>query len=166
MPRLKSIQVDGHALGFTLLISIVTGLAFGLVPALHARRARLNEVLKQTGTSATAGALSRRYRGALIVVEMALTVVLLSGAGLMIQSVVRLLHVHPGFDAENLLFVDIRLPWPKYNDLDREAQASKLRNALFAQLHERLGALPGVSAVGLSKMWPGRKSFRSMTSQD
>jgi predicted permease len=158
MPRLKPIQLDGAALGFTLLVSLATGLAFGCAPALQAGRTRLNEALKQSGAQATTGLSRRRLRGALVVVELAMALILLTGAGLMIGSVVRLLHVDPGFDPENLLRVDLRLPWDKYNTPEQGARALQSRQALYGQLHERLAALPGVSAAGLGKhgAWPER----------
>src|SRR5207249_3869002 len=102
MPRLKPIQIDGAALGFTLLISVVTGLVFGCAPAWQAGRTKLNEALKQAGAQAT-GFARRRYRSLLVVAELALALILLTGAGLMIESVARLLHIDPGFDPENLL---------------------------------------------------------------
>ena len=158
MPRLKVIQVDGHALGSTLLVSVLSGVAFGLAPGLHARRTRLHEALKQSGLSTTAGTGGKNYRSALIIGEVALTVVLLAGAGLMIQSVVRLLQVNPGFDTENLLRVELSLPWDKY--ASPEKTTSELRNALLAQLHERLAALPGVKAVGLFKDGAWEEKFK------
>jgi putative ABC transport system permease protein len=156
MPRLKPIQIDGTALGFTLLISIVTGLAFGCAPAWQAGRTKLSEALKQAGAQATAGYVRRRYRGALVIAELALALILLTGAGLMIESVTRLLHIDPGFDPVNLVRIDLQLPWDKYNDLDDEARAVQLRKVLYAQLHERLAALPAVKTVGLGKhgAWP------------
>jgi putative ABC transport system permease protein len=156
LPRLKVIQIDSHALGFTLLLSVVTGLAFGCVPAWHAGRAKLSDALKQAGLSATAGAGRRLYRSALVVAEVALALVLLTGAGLMIESVVRLLHVNPGFDPQNLVQVTVQLPWDTYNDPEHDERARQLRSVLFAELHERLAALPGVKAVGIGKhgAWP------------
>src|SRR5437773_713557 len=147
MPRLKPIQIDGAALGFTLLISVVTGLVFGCAPAWQAGRTKLNEALKQAGAQATAGFGRRRYRSALVVAELALALILLTGAGLMIESVARLLHVDPGFDPQNLLRVQLELPSDKYFYPNQAAQ----RKMLYAQLHERLAALPGVKAVGIGK---------------
>jgi putative ABC transport system permease protein len=156
MPRLKAVQLDGHALGFMLLIAVATGLAFGCAPAFQAGRERLADALKQAGAGATGGVGRRRYRGALVVAELALTLVLLTGAGLMIDSVVRLLHVDPGFDPANLVRIVINLPWDRYNDQEHDDQARQLRKVLYAQLHERLAALPGVKAVGVGKRgaWP------------
>jgi predicted permease len=156
MPRLKAIRLDATALGFTLLISLATGLAFGCVPALSAGRTRLNEALKQAGAQATTGLNRRRFRGTLVVLELALALVLLTGAGLMIGSVLRLLHVDPGFDLQNLLRVDLQLPWEKYNTPEQGARATQLRQTLYAELHERLTALPGIRSAGLGKhgAWP------------
>jgi putative ABC transport system permease protein len=156
MPRLKPVEVNGHALVYTLLISIGTGLLFGLAPAWRAGRTQLGEALKQAGTGATAGARRSRYRSALVVAEVALAVVLLAGAGLMIKSVVRMLQVDPGFDPENLARVNLQLPWSKYEDFQHNERVSQLRGALYAQLQERLSSLPGVRAVGVGKHsgWP------------
>jgi putative ABC transport system permease protein len=152
MPRLKPIQIDGAALGFTLFISIVTGLAFGCAPALRAGRTKLNESLKQASAQAMTGSGRRRYRSALVVTELALALILLTGAGLMIESITRLLHVDPGFDPQNLLRVELQLPWEKYHD---EKDHAARRKVLYAQLHERLAALPGVKAVGIGKRESG-----------
>jgi putative ABC transport system permease protein len=158
MPRLRPIQLDRAALGFTLLISVMTGLAFGCAPAWQAGRTKLNEALKQAGTQATGSFGRRRYRNGLVVAEMALALILLTGAGLMIESVARLLHVDPGFDPENLVRVNIQLPWDKYNDPDPDhrERVTQLRKVLYAEVHERLAALPGVKAVGIGKhgAWP------------
>src|SRR5207247_9253054 len=155
MPRLKPIQIDGAALGFTLFISVVTGLAFGCAPAWQAGRTQLNEALKQAGAQATAGFGRRRYRSALVVAELALALILLAGAGLMIESVARLLHVNPGFDPENLLRVHLQLPWDKYNRIEQDERGAQ-RKVLYAQIRERLTALPGVKAIGIGKhsAWP------------
>jgi predicted permease len=162
MPRLRPVAVDGHAMAYTLLISIATGLLFGLVPACRAGRTPLGEALKQAGAGATAGLGRSRYRSTLVVAEVALAVVLLAGAGLMIKSVIRMLHVDPGFDPENLVRVNLYLPWDKYNNTDqygdpkRHVQVARLRQALYEQLEDRLAALPGVRAVGIGKhgAWP------------
>ncbi len=105
VPRLKAIQVDGHALAATLILALGTAVLFGLVPAWHASRASVGAALKQTGMGMTISAGWRRYRGALVVAEVALSLLLLAGAGLMIESVIRILSVNPGFDPEKLLFV-------------------------------------------------------------
>ncbi len=156
MPRLKPVAVDGHALACALLVSIGAGLLFGLMPAWRSGRTQLNEALKQAGSGASAGMGRSRYRSALVIAEVALAVVLLTGAGLMIESVVRMLHVDPGFDPANLLYVSLQLPWAAYNDCKHPDRARQLRTVLYAQLQERLAALPGVAAVGIGKhgAWP------------
>src|SRR4029079_6259835 len=101
IPRLRPIHMDGHALAFTLLLSTATALAFGVVPAWHASRTSVSNALKRAGTGATMGASWRRYRSTLVIAEVALSLLLLTGAGLMIQTVVHLLRDNPGFDSEN-----------------------------------------------------------------
>jgi putative ABC transport system permease protein len=149
MPRLRPVEIDGQVLGLTLGVSLLVALAFGLAPAWRGARPRLNETLAQGSAMATSAAGGRRYRGALVVVQVALSVVLLTGAGLMIQSVVRLLRVNPGFDPENLLVVYPDEPRAAGRRADKAAQAE--RNLFIAQVHERLAALPGVAAVGIWK---------------
>jgi predicted permease len=158
MPRLKPVEVDVHALAYTLLIAIGTGLLFGMAPALRAGRTQLGEALKQAGLGATAGTRRSHYRSALVVAEVALAVVLMAGAGLMIKSVVRMLHVDPGFDSENLARVGLQLPWNKYEDFEHNDRVTQLRRSLYSQLQQRLSALPGVRAVGIGKHsgWPDK----------
>ncbi|HKI72762.1 MAG TPA: ABC transporter permease [Verrucomicrobiae bacterium] len=144
-PHLKEVRIDAYALGVTLLISLATGLAAGLAPGLRASRVALANAMKQAGTGATVGVGWRRYHGALVVIQVALALILLTGAGLMIENVVRLLHVNPGFDPENLVRVSVPLPWEKY---DRKREKTSL---LLADLRERFAALPGVKAVGIEK---------------
>jgi putative ABC transport system permease protein len=170
MPRLRPVELDIHALVYTLLISIATGILFGLMPAWRAGRAELSDALKQAGTGATVGVRHSRYRGTLVVAETALAVVLLAGAGLMIKSVVRLLHVNPGFDPENLVCVSLQLPWQKYSDFTASAdagRASQLRKLLFGQLQERIQAVPGVVAVGIGKHsgWPEKVMVEGSSQQ-
>jgi putative ABC transport system permease protein len=151
LPRMNAVRLDGHALGFALFVSVLTGLIFGIAPAWNAGRNQLGEALKQAGTHQTIGVARRRLRSALVVGEVALTLVLLAGAGLMIDSVARLLHVDLGFDPENLLRVRVDLPWSKYNDPEHTEHCSQLRRVLFTQISERLVHLPGVKAVGIGK---------------
>jgi predicted permease len=114
IPRAAEIGIDPRVLGFTLLISLFTGVLFGLVPALQASKSGLNETLKEGGRGTTGGARQRRVRAYLVVTEIALALVLLVGAGLMIKSFVRLLDVDPGFRTQNLLTMQIALPGAKY----------------------------------------------------
>src|SRR5204863_5593519 len=111
---LDQIGIDFRVLGFTLLISVVTGLVFGLAPALQASRLDLNESLKEGGRGATAGVQGRRVRSALVVFEVALSLVLLIGAGLMIRSFMQLQRVDLGFNPDRLLTMNIQLSRSKY----------------------------------------------------
>ena len=113
MPFLKTLSVDTSILTFSLLLSLITGLIFGLAPALQSSRMDLNEALKEGGRSTSIGA-GNRLRGAMVVTEIALAVVLLIGAGLMMKSLLRLLQTNIGFNTENLLTMAVVLPPEKY----------------------------------------------------
>ena len=108
LPRLQSVGVDATALGFTLLVSIVTGVLFGLAPAWHARRVQLTETLKESGNTTEAG--GQRLRGAFVVAQGAVSLVLLIGAGLLARSFLRLESTPTGFDARDLLTLRVDLP--------------------------------------------------------
>jgi putative ABC transport system permease protein len=140
IPRVKEIKLDGMVVAFTLSISILTGIIFGLAPALQVSKPDLNESLKEGGrTSASAG--RNRVRGLLVVSEVALALVLLIGAGLMIKSSARLRDVNPGFDPNNVLTMGVSFLRSKYPD-DAKIES------LYRQLFERLGGVPGVQSVG------------------
>ncbi len=138
LPRAYDIRLDTRVAGFTLLVSLVTGIVFGLLPALQASKIDLGETLKEGGRDA-AGLLRRRLRGFLVVSEVALAFVLLIGAGLLIRSFARLTEVDPGIDPRGVLTMDIMLPFAKYKD-GRSV-------AFFQQTLERVRALPGVEAA-------------------
>ncbi|MDQ3684029.1 MAG: ABC transporter permease [Acidobacteriota bacterium] len=146
LPSTAEINLDGSVLIFTLLVSLLTGVIFGLAPALGASKLDLNDTLKEGGRGGTVGSARQRVRGALIVSEVALSLVLLIGAGLLIRSFVRIQDVDPGFNAENLLTMQIA----------RAAKQDEGRQVLnfFNQLEERIGALPGVEAVAVSSGLP------------
>jgi putative ABC transport system permease protein len=140
LPRADQITIDGRVLAFSLLVSLLTGLIFGLAPALQASRADLNATLKEGGRGIQGG--QQRLRSALVVTEVALSLVLLVGAGLMIKSFWRLLNVEPGFDPNNLLNVELSLPNSKYAT---DAQ----RSAFYQSVLDQVAALPGVQAAAL-----------------
>jgi putative ABC transport system permease protein len=144
MGRVAAITIDLRALGFTFLITLVTGLLFGLLPALRLSRTDLNVSLKEGGRGG--GLHGRSLRNALMVSEVALAIVLLIGAGLLIRSFVKLLDVDPGYRAENLLTARIALP-PRYRDNSQRAQ-------FYERILQRLTALPGVAAVGATSHLP------------
>jgi putative ABC transport system permease protein len=147
LPRAKEIVVDGRVLGFTLAISLLTGIIFGLVPALQASRPDLNETLKDSGRNATGGVGNRRVRSLLVVSEIALSLALLVGAGLLMRSFLKLQAVSPGFNPQNLLMVRIGLGGPKY-----QTDASVI--AFYDQLIDRIKSLPGVRSAAVRSHIP------------
>lgn len=151
MPQFKPIALDERALGFALLVSAITGLALGLASAWRAGQAGVSDALKRTANSSTSGRAANRCLAGLVVMEVALAFVMLAGAGLMIQSVIRLLRVGPGFNPERLLAAQLWLP-EKYSDRESNPKTRGVRNTLLDQIRERLGAVPGVKAVGI---WDG-----------
>jgi putative ABC transport system permease protein len=138
IPRAIQVGLDWRVLAFTLAVSVLTGLVFGLVPALHLSSTELTESLKE-GRGAGAGAKRNRIRGVLVVAELAIAVVLLVGAGLLIQSLWRLQHINPGLQPQNVLTFNLSLPDVRYSS---EKQARFYRDLL-----PRLRALPGVQSA-------------------
>ena len=145
VPRLHEIAIDSRVLLFTLGISIAAGILFGLAPALRLGRPDLLGFLKDAGRGASgAGAVwgrGRNLRRLLVVAELALSVVLLVGAGLLIRSFIRLQEVPPGFDASNVLTLELTMIGKKYPDATAALET-------YRQLWEKLARLPGVSASG------------------
>ena len=117
LPRLSEIGVDGRVLGFTLGVSVLTGLIFGLVPAWAASRGRVGDALKEGGRSATAGSARQRLRSTFVVVELAVALVLLVGAGLLIKTFWNLRSVEPGFNPDHLITMRVELPETRYKDV-------------------------------------------------
>ena len=142
IPPMAQITIDRAALVFTLGVSLLTGVLFGLAPALQATRPQLGETLKDGSKGAGPSMLSNRTRSLLVICETAIAVVLLVGAGLLIRSYIRLQNVNPGFDASNVLTARIDLAFFKYNTGEKVA-------SFWGQLHDRLAATPGVEAVGM-----------------
>jgi putative ABC transport system permease protein len=138
LPRAEEVAVDGWALTFTLLVSLLTGAVFGLTPALQASKPNLNETLKEGGRGSS-GARSG-LRNALVVTEIALSLILLVGAGLLIKSLVRLQGVGAGFDPHNLLTMQVTMPRGQYPNT--ESQYGFVRENL-----RRIEALPGVKSA-------------------
>jgi putative ABC transport system permease protein len=146
MPFLRDLHLDTGILAFSFGLSLITGLVFGLAPALQSSRLDLNEVLKEGGRNASAGA-SHRLRSAMVVTEIALAVVLLVGAGLMMKSLFRLLQTNIGFNPENVMTMTVVLPPSKYTDPNQQI-------AFNDQLRERVQSLPGVSGAGTVNILP------------
>ena len=146
MPFLKSLRIDGGVLAFTGGLSLLTGIVFGLVPALQSSKLDLHDALKEGGRIA-GGTARHRLSGALVATEIALAVVLLVGGGLLMKSLLRLLQVNVGFNPQNVLTMTLSLPANKYSDPSR-------RVVFHEQLKERLASLPGVRAAGTVNILP------------
>src|SRR6185503_17511622 len=140
-PRVGEIAIDTSVLAFTFGVAVLTGVAFGLAPALLSARTNFNSALKEGGRDARASSHGNRVRSALVVAEVSLALMLLVGAGLLIKSFINLQHVDPGFIARGALRLDVGLPRVRYADATRAA-------AFFKQLLDRVEALPGVEAAG------------------
>src|SRR5262249_55809185 len=141
VPRTDEIRLDGLALLFTFGITTLASALFGLLPALQTSKPDVQETLKEGGRSAGAGTSRQRTRSLLVIAEVALSLLLLVGAGLMIRTFISYQRVNPGFRTDHLLTMKVALPAAKY----REPQQ---RAAFFEQAIERIKALPGVQAVG------------------
>jgi putative ABC transport system permease protein len=146
MPFLNSLHIDGGILVFSFALSLLTGLVFGLAPALQSSRLDLNELLKEGGRNASAGA-GHRLRSALVMTEIALAVVLLVGAGLMMKSLLHLLQVNVGFKTQNLLTMTVILPGSKYSEANRQISFNQ-------ELTEHIQSLPGVAGAGTVNILP------------
>jgi putative ABC transport system permease protein len=146
LPRAKEIGIDRVVFGFTGALSVLTGLIFGIIPALTRAKPAINETLKEGGR--TSAAFGRGWiRGALIVSEVALSVALLVGAGLLIKSFWRLTQVNPGFQPDHLLTMNVALISEKYKETGQVI-------SFYRELPARLGALPGVKAVSAVSVLP------------
>src|SRR5262249_2509266 len=139
LPRLETVGVDGRALLFTLAVSVLTGVIFGLAPVWQAARVNVSDTLKEGGRGES-GAAKHRLRGALVVIETALALVLLAGAGLLINSFWRLRNVQPGFNTDGLLTMRIELPEARYREIPAQAQYRR-------SLLENVNSLPGAQAA-------------------
>jgi putative ABC transport system permease protein len=142
IPSTAQISIDATVLGFTLLISLLTGVLFGLAPALRTMNLNLTESLKEGGRSGSEGARRNRTRSVLVVIESAVAVMLLVGAGLLVRSLIQLQNTSPGFDAHNVMTMTITLSRQKYSTPERAS-------SFFQELEGRVRGLPGVESVGL-----------------
>ncbi len=149
IPRLQEVSIDFRVLGFALLITALAGLAFGLAPALALRESSLRQPLSRRGGEAGSAPRGRTLRGALVSVQVALSLMLLTGAGLTVRSLANLLSVQPGFDPRSVLTVQLRLPGDAYGPPEKKA-------AFYEELARRIGALRSVDDVGLVNFLPLR----------
>jgi predicted permease len=147
IPRAQEIGVDGQVLGFTLLVSVISGLLFGLIPAWQSSNPNLNEKLKESGKSASSNPRGNRLRSALVVIQVALAFVLLVGAGLLLKSFSQLQQVNVGFNREHLLTMQISLPPAAY------PQGPDVLN-FYREALRQFSSLPGVTAVAAISQVP------------
>jgi predicted permease len=155
IPRLERAALDPQALAFAAGVSTLTVFLFGLVPALHASKPDLNAPLKEMARSATGGALRGRLRGALVVTEIALALVLLVGAGLLGRSFMRLIEVDPGFAVERVVALQVFV-WDRYDSPEKRAN-------YVDEVISRVSTVPGVEAAGVTTALPFLESS-AMTS--
>ena len=148
LPHLGSIQLDGHVLAFSLLLGVLTGLFFGLTPALQASAVDLNSGLKEGTAGAGFGGKRGRLRSALVVSEVGMSLILLVGAALMFQSLAGLLHTQPGFDSHNVLTFNVGLL--RSGGYDTKTKAVAFYDTLAAQL----SVLPDVQTVSYASVLP------------
>ena len=161
IPRVGAVGIDGRVLAVTLGLAMLVGVAFGMVPAIQARRRGNNLALQgEASRGASAGREQRRFRSALVVAELALAVVLMVGAGLLIKSLWRLYQVDPGFRAAGVLKAEFQLPskypqrrsdWPRWQEIRRFAE----------EVRQRVAAIPGVSAVSIAGAHPLEAGYTS-----
>jgi predicted permease len=147
IPRLQEVGIDARVFGFTLAVSLATSILFGFIPAIHASKPDLNEALKEGSRGSTGSGPGKRIRGALVSVEVALSLVLLIGAGLMIKSFFRLQQMNLGFNPDNVLAVSLSLSPSRYPE-DRQ------QTAFFQEAIERLKSLPGIQTAGATTGLP------------
>jgi putative ABC transport system permease protein len=142
VPGLADAGLDTRVLTFTAVTSILTGVIFGLAPALQASRVDLQDALKEGGRNAAGGSVRNRVRAALVVVEVAMSLVLLVGAGLLGKSFLLLSEVRPGFEPERVLTTEVALAKTKYPRAEQQ-------QAAFAEIVNRVAAIPGVEAAAV-----------------
>ncbi|HUQ82902.1 MAG TPA: ABC transporter permease [Gemmatimonadaceae bacterium] len=146
LPRLSNVRIDWTVAGFAAAACVLTALLFGLAPALHGARSGVSDVLRSAGRVAGHGRAAR-MRQALIIGEVALTLVLLTGAGLMVRSFIALQQVRPGFDGDGAMSFQVALPVSKYPD-------PVARLAFVDEMERRIRALPGVRSTGVTSQLP------------
>ena len=184
IPRLDEAALDSRVLAFTLIVAVLTGLLFGLAPALQGSRPSLNEWLKEGGGSGSAGPRRQRFRSALVAVEVAMALVLLAGAGLMVKSFLRYQAVARGFDLENVLTTRVSMPRARYAEQTGTGGGEKIagwaptpmklaegirlwsvrpeQTAFVEGVVERVAALPEVQAAGAIDYLPAGRISRGL----
>jgi len=144
LPRVETIAIDGRVMGFALIVAVLTGIVFGLIPALTAVRVNVSEALKEGGRGAV-GAVRHRLRSVLVVMEVAMALLLLVGAGLLIKSFWQLRGVSPGFEPDNLLTMRLELPETRYKGIPEQI---RYRRALL----DEVSSIPNSQAAIISEL--------------
>src|SRR5437660_662243 len=152
----QTISIDGKVLVFTALLALLTGIVFGLAPAMHASHSNLNDSLKEGGRDSAIGKKGNRLRDLLVVGEVAVSFILLIGAGLLINSFLHLRNLDPGFRADHLLTMKVDLSELRYPDGER-------RSVFFDEVLRRIRALPGVQSVAVAGNLPFTYNGDSMS---
>jgi putative ABC transport system permease protein len=147
IPQTQTISIDGKVLLFTALTALLTGIVFGLAPAMHASHSNLNDSLKEGGRDSASGRKGNRLRDLLVIAEVAVSFILLVGAGLLINSFLHLRNLDPGFRADHLLTMKVNLSELKYPDGER-------RSVFFDEVLRRIGTLPGVQSAAVAGNLP------------
>ena len=147
IPQTQTISIDGKVLLFTALTALLTGIVFGLAPAMHASHSNLNESMKEGGRDSASGRKGNRLRDLLVIGEVAVSFILLVGAGLLINSFLHLRNLDPGFRADHLLTMKVDLLELKYPDGER-------RSVFFDEVLRRIRVLPGVQSVAVAGNLP------------
>ncbi len=147
VPRLAEARIDPLVLIFSLVLCVITGVVFGLVPALQTSKKDLHETLKEGGRGSSEGGGHGRFRAALVVAEIGVALVLMTGAGLLMQSFSRLMQVNPGFSPQNLMAFPLTLPPSRYSKPELQAE-------FYRQILEHVRAMPEVQAAGITSYLP------------
>jgi putative ABC transport system permease protein len=147
LPRLESARVDAGVLGFSLVLCVATGIVFGIVPSFQAPGKGLPSALKEGGRGSSGAGNRGRFRAFLVVTEIAVALILMTGAGLLIESFARLVHVNPGFTPGNLTTFPITLPPSRYPE-------SRQQSDFYRQLVEKTKGIPAVQAAGVTSYLP------------
>jgi putative ABC transport system permease protein len=147
VPRLEEVRVDGIVLLYSITLCLFTGIAFGLFPALQVSRRDLHETLKEGGRGSSGSSRAGRARRMMVIAEVAVALMLVTGAGLLIKSFVRLLHVNPGFDSRGVTTFSVNLPTTRYSTGPQRAE-------FFRQALEHIRPLPNVESAGVVSFLP------------
>jgi putative ABC transport system permease protein len=147
VPRLSETRLDVPVMIFSVLLSVVTGILFGLVPALQASTGNLHQTLKEGTRGSSSGGHRGKLRALLVVAEMAVALILMTGAGLLMQSFSRLMKVNPGFSSDHLMTFLVNLPPARYAQPEIQTQ-------FYRQLTERVKSIPGVDSAGFTSYLP------------